>query len=129
MKWIVLCISFTAALAACSSTPHTPTDYDVLAKRPKPVNEDARRQECGWIDTSLSREKKLAEYVTATSIYPAVAVAWQDSTQRNAAVLQTRWQQIGCQTATAALPFHQCFQRCSQFTERSKEQCFDACNK
>jgi hypothetical protein len=125
MKWIALCL----ALAACSSAPHTPTDYDVLAKRPKPANDEARRQECSWIDTSLSREKKLADYVTATSIYPAAALAWQDATQRNSAVLQSRWQQIGCQSAAAAVPFEQCFQRCTQFTERGKEQCFDSCNK
>ena len=25
--------------------------------------------------------------------------------------------------------FDQCFARCTQFTERTKEQCFDACNK
>lgn len=30
---------------------------------------------------------------------------------------------------TSADKFEQCFARCRQYTERSKEQCFDACNK
>lgn len=116
------------ALVACS-TPRVPSDYDVVMKRPRPTTEEARRQECAWIDTSLAREKKLANYVTATSTYPATALAWQDSTQRNTAVLASRSQQIGCTAAAAASPFDQCFSRCTQYTDRGKEQCFDACNK
>lgn len=126
MKWIV----FSLALAACSSTPpRTPTEYDVVLKRPRPTNDEARRQECSWIDTSMAREKKLANYVTATSTYPTTALAHQDASQRNLAVLQSRSQAIGCQVATTSAPFDQCFQRCTQYTERGKEQCFDACNK
>jgi hypothetical protein len=117
-----------AALAACS-TPRPPTDYDVLLKRPKPATEEARRQECAWIEASLGREKKLAEYVTATSTYPAIAVAHQDAALRNAGVLNSRSREAGCQAAAPSAPFEQCFARCTQFTERSKEQCFDACNK
>ena len=115
-------------LVACS-TPRQPTEYDVVLKRPKPATEEARRQECSWIETSLAREKKLANYVTATSTYPTTALAWQDSTQRNMAVLGSRSQAIGCQAASASAPFDQCFSRCTQYTERTKEQCFDACNK
>jgi hypothetical protein len=126
MKWIVIFI----ALAACSSAPpRTPTDYDVVLKRPRPTNDDARRQECSWIDTSIAREKKLADYATASSIYPTTALAHQDASQRNVAVLQSRSQAIGCQVAATNAPFDQCFQRCTQYTERGKEQCFDACNK
>jgi hypothetical protein len=126
MKWIVIFL----ALAACSSTPpRTPTEYDVVLKRPRPTTDEARRQECNWIDTSIARERKLANYVTATSTYPTTAVAYQDSTQRNLAVLQSRSQAIGCQVASTSAPFDQCFQRCTQYTERGKEQCFDACNK
>ena len=124
MKWIILCL----VLVACS-TPPQPTEYDVVLKRPKPANDEARAQECAWIQTSLARDKKLVGYVTATSTYPASALAYQDTAQRNAAVLQSRSQQIGCQTAAAAAPFDQCFARCTQYTERSKEQCFDSCNK
>ena len=127
MKRVVLCLA--VALAACSSAKHIPSEYDVVLKRPRPTTDEARRQECSWIETSLSREKKLADYVTATSTYPTTALAWQDSSQRNMAVLQSRSSQIGCQALASNAPFDQCFARCTTYTERSKEQCFDACNK
>jgi len=124
-----IAISLALAVAACS-TPRPPSDYDLVLKRPRPANDEARRQECSWIDTSLAREKKLANYVTATSTYPNTALAWQDASQRNMGVLSSRSQQIGCHVAAAnAAPFDQCFARCTQYTERGKEQCFDACNK
>ena len=119
----VLCM-----LAGCS-TPQAPTEYDLVLKRPRPANEEARQQECAWLDTSLARQKKLASYVAATSTYPSSAVAYQDAAQRNMAVLHTRSREINCQTAAATAPFEQCFARCTQYTDRGKEQCFDACNR
>ena len=128
MKRITL--AFLVAIAACSSEPpRIPTEYDVVLSRPKPTTPEAQRQECSWIETSLERQKSLANYVTATSTYPATALAWQDTTQRNMAVLQSRAQAISCQTAAAGVPFDQCFARCSQYTSRTKDQCFDACNR
>ena len=115
------------ALCACGSAPRAPSEYDVVMKRPKPANEDARRQECSWIATSLERQKTLASYVAATSTYPEIALAHQDAAQRNMAVLQSRAQALNCQTAVSS--FDECFARCTQYTSRSKEQCFDACNK
>ena len=127
MKWIVLFL----ALAACSSTPPPmPTEYDVVLKRAKPTNDEARRQECSWIDTS-HRAREEARRLRDRDLH--VPGQWRSPTrtpaQRNLAVLQSRSQQIGCQVAAASAPFDQCFQRCTQFTERTKEQCFDACNK
>src|SRR3954470_16363071 len=113
------------ALFGCASK-RAPTEYDVITKRPKPTNDEARRQECAWIDTSLQRQKVLASYVAATSTYPELALAHQDAAQRNMAVLQSRAQTISCQAG--GLGFDECFARCTQYTQRSKEQCFDACN-
>ena len=118
---------FVLALSACASKP-PPSDYDAVLKRGKPATEEARHDECSWIATSLERQKSLAKYVTATSTYPEAALAHQDAAQRNAVVLQSRAQQIGCQ-ASSGVPFQECFARCRQYTERSREQCFDACNK
>ena len=123
--WIALLF---LALCACASTERAPSEYDVVMKRPKPANEEARRQECSWIATSLDRQKSLASYVAGTSTYPELALAHQDVAQRNMAVLQSRAQSINCQ-ASAGSSFDECFARCTQYTQRSKEQCFDACNK
>ena len=128
MKRVTLFL--VAVIAGCSSAPpRIPTEYDVVLARPKPTTPDAQQQECSWIQTSLDRQKSLASYVTATSTYPATALAYQDATQRNMAVLQSRAQAISCQTAAAGVPFDQCFARCTQYTNRSKDQCFDACNR
>jgi len=126
----MLAVSFIAlALVGCASEKPIPTEYDVVLHRPKPATPEAQRQECSWIATSVDRQKSLANYVTATSTYPATALAYQDATQRNTAVLQSRAQQINCNAASAGEPFEQCFARCTQYTSRTKEQCFDACNK
>ena len=128
MKRITL--AFLVAVAAGSSPPpRIPTEYDVVLARPKPTTPEAQRQECTWIETSLERQRSLANYVTATSTYPAVALAYQDTTQRNMAVLNSRAQAISCQAAAGAGSFDACFARCTQYTSRSKDQCFDACNK
>ena len=129
MKWMTLTF-LAVAIAGCSSTPpRIPTEYDVVLARPKPTTPEAQRQECAWIETSLDRQKSLANYVTATSTYPAVALAYQDTTQRNMAVLNSRAQAISCQMAGGAQSFDQCFARCTQYTSRTKEQCFDSCNR
>src|SRR5580765_6457681 len=117
--WLALLL---LALCACASTERAPSEYDVVMKRPKPANEEARRQECSWIATSLERQKSLASYVAGTATYPELALAHQ-----NMAVLQSRAQSINCQAGGSS--FDECFARCTQYTQRSKEQCFDACNK
>src|SRR3954463_3699539 len=103
MKPINAVSCLVLALGACSSPPpRIPTEYDVVLVRPKPTTPEAQKQECSWLETSLERQKSLVNYVTATSTYPATALAYQDATQRNMAVLQSRSQAISCQAAVAA---------------------------
>ncbi len=129
MKAMLLVSTLILALVGCASEKRIPTEYDLVLTRPKPATPDAQQQECAWIETSMQRQKSLASYVAATSTYPTTAVAYQDSTQRNMAVLNSRAQQINCQAAATGAPFDQCFARCRQYTDRTKEQCFDACGK
>jgi hypothetical protein len=114
-------------LCACASKPE-PSDYDMILKRGRPPSDEARKQECAWIATSLDREKRIGGYITSTSTYPEVVVSYQETTQRNIAVLQARAQALNCNQARAG-SFDDCFSRCRQYTERTREQCFDACNK
>jgi len=120
------CLLFV--LFGCASKKE-PSEYDVVLKRAKPATQEALRDECSWIDTSIERQRSLAKYVAATSTYPATAVAHQDAAQRNMAVLQSRAQQIGCQPASSGMSFDACYARCREHTQRSADQCFDACNK
>ena len=129
MKRITLACLAVLVTGCSSPPPRIPTEYDVVLARPKPTTPEAQRQECSWIETSLERQKTLANYVTATSTYPATALAYQDATQRNVAVLNSRAQAISCQAAAAPASFDACFARCTQYTSRTKEQCFAACNR
>jgi len=126
-RTVVAMSCILVALAACASKP--PSEYDVVLKRPKPSSDEARRQECTWLETSLDRQKSLARYIATTATYPTTALAEQDATLRNMAVLESRARQIDCQAAQARGPFDDCFARCKQYTDRSGGQCFDACNK
>jgi hypothetical protein len=136
MAAVMSCIALT--LCACASKPQ-PSDYDVVLARPKPSTDEARRQECSWIETALARQKSLASYAAASAISPTTAIAHQDSAQRNMAVLESRAQTLNCRPAFANAPvttsaqprisFDECFSRCKQYTGRTSEQCFDACNK
>lgn len=129
MRRMLVVSSIALAFIGCASEKRIPTEYDLVLTRPKPATPDAQQQECAWIETSLQRQKSLASYVAATSTYPTTAVAYQDATQRNMAVLNSRAQQINCQAPAAGAPFDQCFARCTQYTSRTKEQCFDSCNR
>jgi hypothetical protein len=130
MKRFTLAVASIAfALTGCS-TPPIPTEYDLVMQRPKPATAEAQQQECAWLETSQQRQKSLATYIAATSTYPTMAVAYQDAAQRNLAVLHSRSQAIACQAAAPSnTPFDACMARCRQYTDRTKDQCFDSCNK
>jgi hypothetical protein len=133
MKCIAAMSCILLALCACASKPR-PTVYDVVLDRPKPATDEARRQECSWIETALAREKGYATYATASAISPMTAIAHQDAAQRNMVVLESRAQTINCRPAFpgargSGLSLDECFARCKQYTGRTNEQCFDACNK
>jgi hypothetical protein len=69
---------------------------------------------------------------------PLMAAAYQTMAQRNVAALESRAADIQCTAAFSSAPaaapasgqsFDQCFARCQQYTDRTKDQCFDSCNK
>jgi hypothetical protein len=136
MKPIAAMFCMVLGLGACAHPKPPPSDYDVVLKQPKPMTDEARRQECSWIQTQLARQKTLATYVATTASFPELALQHQAATQRNMAVLESRAASINCAAALPSVPatagglsFDACFARCKQYTERSNEQCFDACNR
>jgi len=140
MKYAAAAMScIVLALCACASTP--PSDYDLVLARPSPSTDEARLQECAWIETSLARQKSLATYAAMSAASPMTAIVNQDLAQRNMAVLEAGAARINCRAEfpgaalfpasaqQARISFDQCFMRCRQYTGRSNEQCFDACNR
>jgi hypothetical protein len=136
MKQVAAMLCAVLALGGCAHPKAPPSDYDVVLKQPKPTTDEARRQECSWIQTQLARQKTLATYVASTASFPELALQHQAAAQRNMAVLESRAANINCAAALpvpasgqGGLSFDACFARCKQYTERSNEQCFDACNR
>jgi hypothetical protein len=111
---------------------------DAVLNRPMPADDDARRQECTWIRSEMARQRGLAGVGATMATTPFMAAAYQAVAQRNVAALESRAANIQCTAAFSNAPvaapttgpsFDQCFARCKQYTDRSKDQCFDACNK
>ena len=86
MKRVAAAVScILLGLGGCAHKPPVPSDYDVVLKQPKPSTDEARRQECTWIQTQLARQKQLATYVSTTASFPELALQHQAAAQRNMA--------------------------------------------
>jgi hypothetical protein len=111
-------------------------DYasSVLA-RPTPGTDQERVAECGWIRSEIARQQSAGQAGASIASAPAMGVAFQAAARKNIAALESRASNIQCTAAfsnTPAVrpgqPFDQCFARCQQYTDRTKNQCFDSCN-
>ncbi len=111
---------------------------DAVLNRPTPADDDARMRECAWIRSEIARQQGLAGVGATMATTPLMAAAYQAVAQRNMAALESRAANIRCTAAFSNAPavapaggqsFDQCFARCQQYTDRTKDQCFDACNK
>jgi hypothetical protein len=104
-----------------------------------PPDDNARMQECNWIRSEIARQRGLAGAGAAMATNMMTVAAFQAVAQQNIAALESRAANIQCTAAfssasnntpaTSNQAFDQCFERCQKYTERTREQCFDACNK
>lgn len=117
---------------------NTQSYADAVLNRPMPADDDARMRECTWIRSEIARQQGLAGVGATMATTPLMAAAYQAMAQRNIAALEARAANVQCtasfSNAPVAVPatrpsFDQCFARCQQYTDRTKDQCFDACNK
>lgn len=117
------------------ATQNTHQNYaDSVLKRPMPLTDEARKQECTWIRSEVARQQGLAGVGASIATSPLMAALYQAAARRNIAALESRAANIQCSAAFSNAPvtnsqqnFEQCFARCQQYTNRTKEQCFDAC--
>jgi hypothetical protein len=104
-----------------------------------PPDDEARMRECTWIRSEIARQQGLAGVGATMATSPLMVAAYQAMAQRNIAALESRASNVQCTAAFSNAPatapatirqsFDQCFARCQQYTDRTKDQCFDACNK
>lgn len=112
---------------------------DAVLNRPMPPDDEARMRECTWIRSEIARQQGLAGVGATMATSPLMVAAYQAMAQRNIAALESRASNVQCTAAFSNVPatapattrqsFDQCFARCQQYTDRTKDQCFDACNK
>ena len=91
------------------------------------------------VDTFRNRSAQGLAGVGATvATTPLMAAGYQAVAQRNVAALESRAANIQYTAAFSNAPavaraagqsFDQCFARCQQYSDRTKDQCLDACNK
>lgn len=132
------------ALSAVSGCQHDqgPSYAESLASRPDPTTPDARRAECDWIRSEISRQENLRQMAGSMGMAPIMVLASQTAAQNNVAALESRAADVQCNAAFSKAPepaqspipparqtFNQCFASCQQLTDRTKDQCFDSCNK
>jgi hypothetical protein len=124
----------TMLLAACQN--HGPSYDETILSRPMPQTDQERQQECNWIQGEIARQQNLAQIGSTMATSPLMAVAYQSAARNNIAALNARASNVNCTAAFSSAPaapsygqsFDQCFARCQQLTNRTKDQCFDACN-
>ena len=129
--------ALTFLLIGCAHN-NTQSYADAVLNRPMPADEDSRIRECTWIRSEIARQQGLAGVGATMATTPLMAAAYQAMAQRNIAALEARAANVQCTAAFSNAPtaapatkqsFDQCFARCQQYTDRTKDQCFDACNK
>lgn len=138
MKLITLVfIAVFLLLSGCSSQPRQ--NYsDAILNRPLPTDDNQRIEECNWIRNEIARQEGLGSALASQQSSSLMSIAIRTKSQQNIAALDSRAANIRCnaafsneatEPATVTTTFDQCFSKCQQYTDRSKDQCFDACNK
>jgi hypothetical protein len=111
---------------------------DAVLNRPMRPDNDARMRECGWIRSEIARQQGLtgAGATAATTPFMVAGLPSGSAAERRGTGVKSR--NIQCTAAFGNAPavaraagpsFDQCFARCQQYTDCTKDQCLDACNK
>ena len=117
-------LSCLVALAGgCATTQNKGPAYaEQVMNRPLPVTDAEKQQECSWLYGEITRQRRLAGAGTST---------------QDLATLQLRVTQVGCRpvagadtaTQTGGANYQTCHAKCRQGTNKSNDDCFDACTK
>ena len=125
-------------LQACTSREPAcqgPSYAEQLASRPIPQTDVEQQSECAFIRGEIARMQSLAQGCSAFARNRMEVAICQAPARDNIAALESRAANIQCSAAFSnsqgkrEASFDQCFERCQRLTDRTKEQCFDSCNK
>lgn len=139
MKFLLLFFATILSLAGCASNQNRQNYASSVLSRPIPSDPNERVQECNWIRSEIARQQSLAQYGTSMATTPMMVMAYQAAARNNIAALESHASNVQCQAAFSSVVqtpiqgsknnfgFDECFARCQKLTDRTKDQCFDAC--
>lgn len=117
------------------SCAHQPSYVEQLSGRPYPTSQQSIDTECAWIRSEIARMNSLS----AMSVTSQYALAFQAMARNNIAALESRAANLRCGAAfssthviekqNSTTSIDECIKACKKNTNRTPEQCFDACNK
>jgi hypothetical protein len=132
MRPYICILAFSILLLSCA---HEPSYTESLSQRPLPTDEQAKSQECAWIRSEIAR----MQIISAYSVTNQYGFLIQATAHKNIAALENRAALLRCGAAFSTThviekqdstsPIDECIKACKENTNRTPEQCFDACNK
>ncbi|RZB30416.1 MAG: hypothetical protein SRB1_02696 [Desulfobacteraceae bacterium Eth-SRB1] len=150
MAFIALIIVLFSPILGCSTTPvrqeTTPVRQEATKKQPHytdfsvdrnlPSSEAEKVKQCQWIRNEIARVQSIID--TASSMLDST----MDQTyirilaRKNIAWLNGRAAALKCRSAfspygndPSQTEFDDCYNKCLKYTDYTKNECFDRCNK
>jgi len=150
MAFIALIIVLFYPILGCSTTPvrqeATPVRQEITKKQPHytdfpvdynlPSSEAEKVKQCQWIRNEIARVQSIID--TASSMLDST----MDQTyirilaRKNLAWLNGRAAALKCRSAfsphgndPSQTEFDDCYNKCLKYTDYTKNECFDRCNK
>ncbi len=128
------------AATVVSGCAQQPSYQEQLNKIPMPTNEQEKQRQCASIRSEIARQQSVAQYGASIATTPMMAMAFQTKARNNIAALESRAADMQCNAAFSSviaqpspaspsghLGFDDCFSKCQQYTNKTKDQCFDTC--
>ncbi len=129
MKTYIFILVLSILFFSCA---HKLSYIERLSQRPLPTDEQSKSQECGWIRSEIARMQSRIAYLATTKYHGLQAKA-----RKNIAALNSHAADVRCRAAFSdthiieknnSPSIDECIKACKENTNRTSEQCFDACN-
>ncbi|MCJ7507911.1 MAG: hypothetical protein MUO85_04170 [candidate division Zixibacteria bacterium] len=131
--FLVLFVLISSCAHNLSNAPsNAPSYVEQLSQRPYPTDEQGIAHECEWIRSEITRMQTLGDIAAGRQFMLGVVVARQNIT-----ALESRAAYLKCSAAFStthiieknkSTSIDECIKACKENTNRTSEQCFDACN-
>ncbi|MEJ2566881.1 MAG: hypothetical protein P8164_15055 [Gammaproteobacteria bacterium] len=133
--WVLTMLAILNGCAFQQTSPHP--DVGSLLNAPPPQNREEFAQQCARLRQEIGFQRT-KESTAATTLPGTTILNIQDEASRNIAALTAKYNKLGCNTVfkaqrKPAVPLEygnyidMCMAKCKQYTNRTPEQCFDAC--